>query len=150
MPGHCFFGTNVKSKIGIWTTLVSFVVGLDIIFLFLAPLNYVNESMECIYIYIYGAIIAVMIYGLLFFWVHAHNNTRSLVWIVLAVIECVNLCLIAVLLAIGMVYVGVTNPIFVILFTFNIAATVFAIWEIVLTKKARKEIIEGQEQEKEG
>ena len=54
------------------------------------------------------------------------------------------------LLAIGMVYVGVTNPIFVILFTFNIAATVFAISAIVLTKKARKEIIEGQEQEKEG
>ena len=138
MPRHCFFGTNIQSKIGIWTTLVSFVVGLDIIFLFLAPLNYVNESMERIYIYIYGAIIAIMIYGLLFFWVHAHNNTRSLVWIVLAVIECVNLCLIAVLLSIAMVYAGVTNPIFVILFTFNIAGMFFAIWAILHTKKARK------------
>ena len=82
MPGPSFCETNIKSKIGIWTTLVQVVVVLDIIFLVLAPLNYVNEneSMERIYIYIYGAIIAVMIYGLLFFWVHAHNNTRSLVW----------------------------------------------------------------------
>ena len=105
--------------------------------------NCVEENKSGICAYIIGEIIALMINGLLFYGAQVRNNSLILVWIVLAVIECIWFFVVAIILLISISYVGVTYPIFVVLIIFHVAGMLFIIWALSVAKIARKEISDG-------
>ena len=87
MPGPCCCESNVKAaKV------------LGIIFIVICILNCFNENEDGEHFYnIIGGIVGVLIDGLLVYGAHARNSTAILVWIVLAIIECICLKVVVLL-----------------------------------------------------
>ena len=141
-PSCCKSDIQENTK---WTSLLVQIVFVlnNIICLLLILLNCVEENKSGICTYIIGEIIALMINGLLFYGAQVRNNSLILVWIVLAVIECIRFFVVAILLLISISYVGVTHPMFVVLIIFHVAGMLFIIWALSVAKIARKEISDG-------
>ena len=141
MPGPCCCESNVKA---------AFVLG--IIFIVLCILNCFNQNEDGEYLYnIIGGIVGALINGLLVYGAHTRNSTAILVWMVLAIIECICLCVITVLFVIAVAYAGVLHWIVILVVAIYAGTILFTIWTIVVAKNARREIKEefgeGQVQE---
>ena len=153
MPGPCCYKSNVKAAyvsgiifIVFWvlTILIKIFDGSDII----------GQSHRILFKTIEG-IICILINGLLVYGAHARNSAALLVWIVLAVIESVYLCLIVILFSVLPFAISSFRPasfhqipdwiwvIYVIYFAAYFGIFLFTILTIIVAKNARKEIKEG-------
>ena len=93
MGGPFCCGPNVK---------VAFYLG--IIFVILGILNCFGEDEKGERLTnIIGGVVGALINGLLVYGANARNSTAILVWMVLAVIECILVCVFAVLLVIAII-----------------------------------------------
>ena len=133
MPGPCCCESNVKA---------AFVLG--IIFIVLSILNCFKKDEDGGHLYnIIGGIIGVLINGLLVFGAHTRNSTAILVWMVLAIIECIILGIVIVLFIIAITYAGFFHWIIALVVAIYAGIILFIIWTIVVAKNARREIKEG-------
>ena len=148
MPGPCCYKSNVKAAyvsgiifIVFWvlTILIKIFDGSDII----------GQSHRILFKTIEG-IICILINGLLVYGAHARNSAALLVWIVLAVIESVYLCLIVILFSLvpfakinGAQIPDWVWVIYVIYVAAYFGIFLFTILTIIVAKNARKEIKEG-------
>ena len=150
MPGPCCYKSNVKAAyvsgiifIVFWvlTILIKIFDGSDII----------GQSHRILFKTIEG-IICILINGLLVYGAHARNSAALLVWIVLAVIESVYLCLIVILFSLLPFAINsfrITQipdwvwVIYVIYVAAYFGIFLFTILTIIVAKNARKEIKEG-------
>ena len=142
MAGPCCCESNVKA---------SYVLG--IILIVICILNCFNENEEGEHLYnIIGGIVRALIHGLLVYGAHARNRTAILVWIVLAIIDCIILCVIIVIFVIAVAYGGAVHWMFgMVVIAIYGGNILFDIWTIIVAKNARREINEesgeGQVQE---
>jgi len=136
----CCCATNVKA---------AFVLG--IVLAVLSGLSCFDNSEGALAIGIIGAVIhCILIFG-----AHTRNSTAILVWMVLAILDCIGIAIVAILGIIGIAsgmslgmsgghmagqVVGVAVGFIVFWTVFCIGIILFQIWTIIVAKNARKEI----------
>ena len=134
-PGTCCCKSNVKA---------AYVLG--IIFVILCILNclmFFND--ENLY-NIIGGIVGALMNGILVYGAYARSSTAILVWIILAIIECICMCVLTVLIVIALGYAKVLHLIHILVVAIYAGIILFTIWTIVIAKNARIEIKEGFEE----
>merc|ERR1711988_1881933 len=127
MAGPCCCSSNIQAaKV------------LGIIFVVLSLLSCVSGNGGWLQFIISG-IIGALINALLVYGAHTRSSQAILVWIILAIIECI---IIAVLAILAVVYVVAHGEIGVALIGVIIFAAmiIFTIWTIIVAKNARMEI----------
>ena len=137
----CCCATNVKA---------AFVLGIDLAVL--SGLSCFKGGEGAIA----KGIIGVVIHCILIFGAHTRNSTAILVWMSLAILDCIGLAIMAILGIIGILEIGEKGFEFVqvlpgqskgvavgyavIFVVFCIGIILFEIWTIIVAKNARKEI----------
>ena len=137
----CCCATNVEA---------AFVLG--IVLAVLNGLSCFNEDPEVIA----NGIIGAVIHCTLIFGAHKRNSTAILVWMVLAILECIVFAIFAILAVVAIAGAGVVVGVHagegaaggvagiavfgVVFIVFMIGIILFQIWTIMVAKNARKEI----------
>ena len=130
----CCCATNVKA---------AFVLG--IVLAVLSLINGINGTAGII-----TGILGALINCILIFGAHKRNSTAILVWMVLAIIECIGIAIYAIFIIVVGVAVGagaagakvtaIAMLILAIVIVFSIGIIILLIWTIIVAKNARKEI----------
>ena len=149
MAGPCCFSSNVQAAkvLGILLVVLNllYCLGTD---------EYGHRTTNVVY-----GILGALISGILVFGAIKRNSKAILVWIILAIIECIALAVEAALLVIGLSLsnetiaevsevplkdVSAVKAGMVFFLLFCIGGIFFTIWTIIVAKNARKEIQNGQ------
>merc|ERR1711973_795318 len=94
---------------------------------------------------IVGGLVGALISGLLVYGASKRNSTAILVWMILAIIECIVFAILAILAIVGLGYVRSEAIGYAIIgIIIFIGLIFFHIWTIVVAKNARREIKEGE------
>ena len=137
----CCCAKNIKA---------AFVLGIVLAVLnFLSCLPFCFAQNTEILVGISIGVIGVMTHCILIFGAHKHHSTTILVWMVLAILECIGFAILAI--AVAVVYLeGLTFwnflehlqyiPIGIVVYIFINVYISLLIWTVIVAKNVRKEI----------
>ena len=140
MPCCCAKNVKAAFVLGIVLAVLSFLSCLPFFF---------DPSQEVKIVGIIAGILGVMTHCILIFGAHKRHSTTILVWMVLAILECIGFAILAI--AVAVVYLeGLTFwnflehlqyiPIGIVVYIFINVYISLLIWTVIVAKNVRKEI----------